>query len=94
MSCVLNPGFWVYLIVLIGGVAIIRIVLPWIISFFGFPDPIGRVLMIILWILIACAGVYFLFALFSCFGGFSVPSFSPSGRRGDLEPLWYWAIMR
>ncbi len=75
MQCIMNPGFWTYLIVLIGGIMIIRIVFPWIVSFFGFPDPIGRVLMIILWIVIACAGIYFLFALFSCFGGFSLPTF-------------------
>jgi hypothetical protein len=75
MACFTNPDFWVYLIMLIGGIVIIRIVIPWVISFFGFPDPIGRVLMIVLWIVIACAGVYFLFALFSCFGGLHAPTF-------------------
>ena len=82
MSCIANPAFWVYLIVLIGGVAIMKIVIPWFISFFELPDPIGRVLMIILWIVIACAGVYFLFGLFSCFfggGGLGLPAF-PSHR--------------
>jgi len=64
---------------LIGGIMIIRIVIPWFISFFAFPEPIGQVLNIILWIVIACAGVYFLFALFSCIfaGGFHLPSFQP-----------------
>ncbi len=77
MSCILNPAFWVYLIILIGGIAILKIVIPWFISFFELPDPIGRVLMIILWIVIACAGVYFLFGLFSCIfgGGLSIPTF-------------------
>ncbi len=79
MSCIMNPGFWTYLIVLIGGIMIIRIVFPWIISFFEFPDPIGRILMIVLWVVIACAGVIFMFALFSCFGGVSMPIF-PSHR--------------
>jgi hypothetical protein len=75
MACFTSPDFWVYLIMLIGGIVIIRIVIPWVISFFGFPDPIGRVLMIVLWIVIACAGVYFLFALFGCFGGLHAPTF-------------------
>lgn len=81
MACILNPGFWTYLIVLIAGIMIIRIVIPWFIAFFAFPEPIGQVLMIILWAVIACAGVYFLFALFSCLfsGGFSFPQF-PHGR--------------
>ena len=79
MACFLNPAFWTYLIVVIGMVAIARIVFPWIVSFFGFPDPIGRVLMIILWIAIAIVGVYFLFGLIGCFGSLSIPTF-PHGR--------------
>ncbi len=66
MSCILNPGFWTYLIILIASIMIIRIVVPWIVAFFGFPEPIPQVLMIVLWAVIACAGVYFLFALFGC----------------------------
>jgi hypothetical protein len=82
MSCILNPAFWVYLIVLIGGIMIIRLVVPWFIAFFAFPEPIGSVINIILWIVIACAGVYFLFALLSCFfgSGLSLPSFPASHR--------------
>lgn len=82
MACVLNPAFWVYLIVLIGGISIIKIIIPWVITFFGLPDPLGRILMIILWIVIACLGVYFLFGLFSCMfsaGGVGLPAF-PHGR--------------
>jgi hypothetical protein len=77
MSCLLNPAFFVYLIVLIGAVAIMRIVFPWFISFFGLPDPIGRILMIILWVVIACLGVYFLFGLLGCL-------FSGGGLGGAL----------
>jgi hypothetical protein len=82
MACVLNPAFWVYIIILIGGIAILKIVFPWFISFFEIPDPLGRILMIILWIVIACAGVYFLFGLFQCIfsgGGGGLPAF-PHGR--------------
>lgn len=83
MACILNPAFWVYLIVLIGGVAIMRIVIPWIIAFFQLPAPVAQVLMIILWIVIACAGVYFLFGLLSCLfsggGSLGMPAF-PHGR--------------
>ena len=62
MSCIANPAFWVYLIVLIGGVMLIRTIGAVVCrAFFGFPAPIPQTIMIILWIVIACAGVYFLF---------------------------------
>jgi predicted membrane channel-forming protein YqfA (hemolysin III family) len=79
MACFTNPGFWVYLIVLIGLISIAKILFPWIVSFFGFPAPVPQILMIILWVVIACIGVYFLFAIIGCFGSLSVPSF-PHGR--------------
>ncbi len=82
MACILNPALWVYLIILIGGIMIMRIVIPWFVSFFAFPAPIGQVIMIILWIVIACAGVYFLFSLLGCFfsGGLSLPAFPTQHR--------------
>lgn len=82
MACVLNPAFWVYLICLIGFVMIIRIVVPYVVAFFGFPEPVTSVIRIILWIVIACLGVYFLFGLIGCMfsaGGVGLPSF-PHGR--------------
>jgi hypothetical protein len=79
MACVLNPAFWVYLIVMIAMIMIIRIVVPWIVGFFGFPAPIPQVIMIVLWAVIACMGVYFLFGLLSCLfssgAGLSFPTF-------------------
>lgn len=80
MACILNPAFWVYIVVLIAGVAIMRVVIPWIISFFGLPAPVAQVIMIILWAVIACAGIYFLFGLLSClFGsGLVFPTFPHS----------------
>ena len=84
MSCILNPAFWVYLIVMIAMIMIIRIVIPWIIAFFGFPAPIPQVIMIVLWAVIACMGVYFLFGLLSCLfssgAGLSFPTF-PAPHR-------------
>lgn len=76
MTCVMNPGFWIYIIFLIGGIAIIKIIIPWAIAFFELPDPLARILMIVLWMFIAAAGVYFLFELFGCVfsgGGLSLP---------------------
>jgi hypothetical protein len=82
MSCILNPGFWTYIIILIGGIMIIRILIPWIIAFFSLPEPIAQIIMIILWIVIACAGVYFLFELFGCiFGGSGGGLSFPTIRR-------------
>lgn len=82
MACVLNPAFWVYLIVMIAMIMIIRIVVPWIVAFFGFPAPIPQVIMIVLWAVIASMGVFFLFGLLSCLfsgGGLAFPTF-PHGR--------------
>ncbi len=80
MSCVLNPSLWVYLICMIGFIAILKIVFPWFIGFFGIPAPLGQILMIVLWVVIACMGVYFLFELLSCVfggGGLSFPTIRP-----------------
>lgn len=76
MACVLNPAFWVYIIILIGGIMIARKVIPWFISFFEIPEPVSGIIMIVLWIVVACAGVYLLFEIFGCiFGsGLSLPS--------------------
>ena len=81
MACVLNPALWVYLIVMIGGIGIAKILIPWAIGFFELPAPLAQILMIVFWIVIACAGIYFLFSLLGCFfsGGLSLPTF-PHGR--------------
>ena len=82
MSCVLSPGFWVYLIFLVAAIMIIRAALPAIIAFFGFGPLIAQILMIVLWAIIAAAGVYFIFGLFACLfsGGFAFPTFPPPHR--------------
>jgi hypothetical protein len=79
MACVLNAAFWVYLIVMIAGIMIVRIVIPWVVAFFQFPEPIPQIVSIVLWAVIACMGVYFLFGLLSCLfssgAGLSFPTF-------------------
>lgn len=83
MACLISPAFWVYIICLIGAIAIIKIVIPWFITFFELPDPIGRIIMIILWVVIACLGVYFIFGLLSCLfsgGGIGGALTFPHGR--------------
>jgi hypothetical protein len=79
MACVTNPQFWIYLIVVIGAITIIRILIPWFISFFGFPAPMPQVMMVVMWVLIACFGVYLLFMLIGCVG--PLPSLSPPLHR-------------
>lgn len=66
MACILNPAFWVYLIVMIAGIMIMKIVVPWIVTFFELPATVAQIVMIVLWAVIACMGVYFLFGLLSC----------------------------
>jgi hypothetical protein len=83
MACFANPAFWVYLVCLIGAIMIIRLVVPWFVAFFGFPEPIPQVISIVLWVVIACMGIYFLFGLFSCLfsgGGIGGALTFPHGR--------------
>jgi hypothetical protein len=74
MACFLNPSLWIYIIVLIALVSIIKIVFPWFVGFFQIPAPLGQILMIVMWAVIAIAGVYFLFQLFSCVFSGGLPS--------------------
>ncbi len=101
MACVMNPGFWVYLIFLVAAVMIIRLAVPAIIGFFGFGGIVAQIIMIILWAVIAAAGVYFLFEVLSCVFSGGFPSLPGPGRRGDLAPLpshaanhinWLWFV--
>jgi hypothetical protein len=81
MACFLNPSLWVYIIVLIALVSIIKIVFPWFIGFFQIPAPLGQIFMIVMWAVIAIAGVYFLFELFQCVFSGGLPSLNlPRGR--------------
>lgn len=79
MACILNPAFWVYLIVMIAGIMIMKIVVPWIVTFFELPAPVAQIVMIVLWAVIACMGIYFMFGLLSCLfssgAGLSFPTF-------------------
>jgi hypothetical protein len=79
MACILNPAFWVYLVVVIAGVMIMKIVVPWIVAFFELPPPLAAIISIILWAVIACMGIYFLFGLLSCLfstgSGLAFPTF-------------------
>ena len=54
---------WVIVIV-----TILRLVVPWITSFFGIPI-LGQILAIILWGIIAVIGIILVFSLLSCLGG-------------------------
>jgi hypothetical protein len=54
MSCVLNPAFWTYIIILIGGIMVVRLLVPWFITFFKIPEPVSGIIEIIVWVVIAC----------------------------------------
>jgi len=70
MSCLVNPSLWVNIILIIALVSIIRIIVPWLVGFFGFPAPIVQIINVVLWAVIAIAGIYLLFELLGCvFGG-------------------------
>jgi len=70
MSCLVNPNLWIDIIVIIAMVAIVRVLVPWLVGFFALPAPIISIINIVLWAVIAIAGVYLLFDLLGCvFGG-------------------------
>ncbi len=49
-------------------VAVVQLLVPWLVSFTGWPI-LGQVIMIILWGIIAIMVVYLIFALLSCLVG-------------------------
>lgn len=60
-------------------IAIIRLIVPWVLSFVGIPI-VGQVINIILWAIVAIIVIYVVFALLSCllsmaggFPGLSLP---------------------
>ncbi len=71
MSC-LSLGFLEALIIqciIIGAlIAVIQLLVPWLVSFTGWPI-LGQVIMIILWAIVAILVVYIIFALLSCLLG-------------------------
>ena len=78
MACLVNPNLWINIIVIIALVSIIRILVPWLVGFFGFPTPGVQIINIVLWAVIAIAGVYLLVALFGCLlggGGLHLPNY-------------------
>jgi hypothetical protein len=60
----------IWLIILGGVVALIKLLLPRILAALGVEgDIVIRALMIVLWVIIACFVVYFVFDVFSCLLG-------------------------
>jgi hypothetical protein len=67
----------IWIIEVVALIMIIRLVLPWAISFFALPGIVVAILNIVLWAIIAIVGVIIIFDLFSCIlsgggGGFSL----------------------
>lgn len=64
-----------WIIIVIALISILRVVVPWIVSFAGFPAPVVAIINIILWAVVAIACVYILFDIFACLfngGGLSL----------------------
>jgi hypothetical protein len=81
MACIANPQLWVYVIFLVAGIMIIRLVIPAALAFFGLGGIAAQVVMIILWACIAAAGVYLMAELFQCAFSGGFPSLNlPRGR--------------
>jgi amino acid transporter len=87
--CVGNP-YSRRIIVTIGAViAIIRLIVPWFLSFIGIPT-IGQVINIILWAVVAIIVIYVVFALISCLlslGGASPEACCHTDNGGTVEQI-------
>lgn len=62
----------VLLVIIVGVVAVVRLLIPWLLSLVGTPPGGGiivQVLQIILWCVIAIIVIYFVFDLLECGGG-------------------------
>jgi hypothetical protein len=67
----------IWIIEVIALIMIIRLVLPWAVSFFALPGIVVSIINVVLWAIIAIVGVIIIFDLFSCIlgsggGGFSI----------------------
>lgn len=65
-------------IVIVGSlIAILKLLLPWVFSFFGGTGPLLPILNIVIYAIIAIFVIYIIFALISCLigsGGFHLPA--------------------
>jgi hypothetical protein len=73
MSCI-SLGFLqqllIWLVIIIAVVALLKLLIPWVISQLGFDGGIIlRAIDIVVWALIAIVVIYFVFALISCLLG-------------------------
>ena len=67
MGC-LSADLLIWIVEVIALVMIIRLVVPWVTSFFALPALVVQIITIIIWALIAIWGILILFSLFSCMG--------------------------
>lgn len=73
MGCFNNLAFWeefcIWLVILIGGISIVRLLIPWLLNFFGLGGIPAQIIMIVLWVIIAIIGIKILFLLLGCLLG-------------------------
>lgn len=75
------------IIIVIAVVTIIRIVVPWFITWAQIPAPIATIINVVLWAVIAIFGIIILFELFGCIGGAGNFSIMPR-HTGFLIGPW------
>jgi hypothetical protein len=61
----------IWLVVLIAVVSIVRLVIPWLLNFFGLGGIVAQIIMIVLWAVVAIIGIRILFLLAGCLIGTS-----------------------
>lgn len=70
----------VYCIIVFAVIAIIRLIVPWVLSQVGVPI-LGQVINIILWAIVCIIVIYIVFSLLSCLLGGGGLSLLPPGHR-------------
>lgn len=60
----------VWIVIVVALISILRIVIPWVASWAGFPAPVLAILNIIIWAIVCIVALYIIFDLLAClFGG-------------------------
>ena len=61
----------IYIVVAIAFISILRIVIPWLVSWAGLPSPVVQIINIVIWAIVCIIVIYIIFDLLGCmfYGG-------------------------
>ena len=63
----------IWIVIVVALVSILRVVVPWLMSWAGMPAVIMQIVNIVIWAIVAILVLYIIFALLSCLFGNGMP---------------------